>query len=143
MQTMLYLKQISFSMRTTTGRSVHGSETEFSLTGTSNAISVVIANDNIYFEEPKMVASSINETNEMSGSKSLFVDVTLTTSNTRLSPVIDTQRVSMITIQNRLNSPTSTNTPSFVNDDEQLSTGTSSAPVYCTRPIVLENLQLH
>ena len=137
MQTMTVPEtNASFSMRTTTGRSVHGAETEFSLASSSNAISVV-ANDNIYFEEPKMVASSINETNEMSGSKSLLVDVTLTTSNTRLSPVIDTKRVSMITVQNRLNSPTSSNTPSFVNDEA--STGTSSAAVYCTRPIVLEN----
>ena len=47
----------SYGMRTTTGRSVHGSETEFSLASCSNKISV-IANDNIYFEEPKMVASS-------------------------------------------------------------------------------------
>ena len=123
-------------MRPTTGKSVHGSETEFSLASTSNALSVV-ANDNIYFEEPKMVASDINQTNEMSGSKSLFVDCTLNTTNTRLSPVIDTKRISMITVQNRLNNPTSINTPSFVNDES--STGTSSAAVYCTRPIVLEN----
>jgi hypothetical protein len=127
---------VTYSMRPTTGKSVHGSETEFSLASTSNALSVV-ANDNIYFEEPKMVASDINQTNEMSGSKSLFVDCTLNTTNTRLSPVIDTKRISMITVQNRLNSPTSINTPSFVNDES--STGTSSAAVYCTRPIVLEN----
>ena len=83
-----------------------------------------------------MVASSINETNEMSGSKSLFVDCTLTSSNTRLSPVIDTSRTSMITVQNRINSPTSLNTPSFVNDE---TTSGSSSAIYCTRPIVLEN----
>jgi hypothetical protein len=43
----------------------------------------------------------------------------------------------MITVQNRINSPTSLNTPSF-KDDEQPS-GSSSAAIYCTRPIVLEN----
>ena len=43
---------ISYGMRTTTGRSIHGSETEFSLSAVSDKISV-IANDNIYFEEPK------------------------------------------------------------------------------------------
>ena len=127
---------VTYSMRPTTGKSVHGSESEFTLTPTTSSLSVV-ANDNIYFEEPKMVASDINQTNEMSGSKSLFVDCTLTTTNTRLSPVIDTKRVSMITVQNRINSPTSINTPNFVNDEA--STGTSSAAVYCTRPIVLEN----
>ena len=43
----------------------------------------------------------------------------------------------MITVQNRINSPTSLNTPSFVNDEA--SSGSSSAAIYCTRPIVLEN----
>ena len=127
---------IGYSMRPTTGRSVHGVETEFSLTPKANAMAV-IPSDNIYFEEPKMVASVINETNEMSGSKSLLVDCTLSTSNTRLSPVIDTARISMITIQNRLNSPTTLNTTDFVNDEA--SSGSSSAAIYCTRPIVLDN----
>src|SRR5210317_1372876 len=127
---------ISTSIRPTSGKSVHGSETEFSLTSSTNAISVV-ANDNIYFEVPQMVASDINQTNEMSGSKSLFVTCSLRTSNTKLSPVIDTQRISMITVQNRLNSPTAINHPTF-KDDEQ-SSGSSTAAIYCTRPIVLDN----
>lgn len=124
-------------MRPTTGKSVHGSETEFSLTTSTNAVSV-IANDNIYFTAPNMVASDINQTNEMSGSKSLFVNLTMTTNNTKLSPVLDLQRISAYTIQNRLNSCTSSNTPDYVSDEE--STGTSSAGVYVTKPIVLENL---
>ena len=54
-----------------------------------------------------MVASEINETNEMSGSKSLFVDLTFnTTKYKNFSPVLDTQRMSAIVVQNRLNSPT-------------------------------------
>ena len=126
---------IGYSIRPTSGKSIHGSETEFLLTSTTNKVNVV-ANDNIYFEAPNMVASDINQTNEMSGSKSLFVNCTLTTSNTKVSPVIDTQRISMIAVQNRLNSPTSINTPDF-KDDEQ-SSGSSSAAIYCTRPIVLD-----
>ena len=128
---------IAYTMRPTTGKSVHGSETEFSLTTSTNAVSV-IANDNIYFTAPNMVASDINQTNEMSGSKSLFVNLTMTTNNTKLSPVLDLQRISAYTIQNRLNSCTSSNTPDYVSDEE--STGTSSAGVYVTKPIVLENL---
>src|SRR5210317_809432 len=127
---------INYTMRPTSGKSIHGSETEFTLTPTVSALNV-IANDNIYFEVPQMVASDINQTNEMSGNKSLFVTASLSTSNTKLSPVIDTQRISMISIQNRVNSPTSINTPNF-RDDEQPS-GSSSAAIYCTRPIVLDN----
>ena len=86
---------------------------------------------------PGMVASTINETNEMAGIKSLFVNVEMSTTNTKLSPVIDLQRASAYVIQNRLNSPTSGNTPDFVSDTTK--TGTSTAGVYLTRPIVLEN----
>ena len=127
---------ISYAMRPTTGKSIHGSESEFSLTSSSNAISV-IANDNIYFTAPQMVASSINETNEINGQKSLFVTLSLTTTNTKLSPVLDVQRISAFTIQNRLNNPTAANTPDFVSCDQN--TGTSCSTKYITRPVVLEN----
>jgi hypothetical protein len=123
-------------MRTTSGKSIHGSESEFSLLSTANEISV-IPGDNIYFTSPQMVASAINETNEMSGSKSLFLNLSLSTSSTKLSPVLDVKRISMVAVQNRLNNPTAGNTPNFVSDTA--STGTSSAAVYCTRPITLEN----
>jgi hypothetical protein len=128
---------INFDLRTTSGKSVHGSESEFSLTSSANAISVIPI-DNIYFTSPQLVASAINETNEMSGSKSLFLNLTLTTTSTKLSPVLDTKRISMVAVQNRLNDPTSGNTPNFV--ASTTSTGTSTAAVYCTRPVILENL---
>jgi hypothetical protein len=90
---------LSYDIRPTTGKSIHGSESEFSLTSTANAISIV-PTDNIYFTAPQMVASAINETNEMSGSKSLFINLTLTTTSTKLSPVLDVKRMSMIAVQN-------------------------------------------
>ena len=129
---------IGFSIRPSTGKSVHGSESEFSLTSSSNKQSVV-GNDNIYFTAPQMVASEINETNEMSGSKSLFVQLDFSSSNSRLSPVLDLQRTSAFTIQNRLNNPTSSNTPSFVDDDQLQQVHLQHCYVYCTRPITLEN----
>ena len=129
---------IDFYVRTTSGRSIHGSETEFDLTTAANKVAV-IGNDNIAFTAPQMVASGINETNEtqITGGKSFYTILELTTTNTKLSPVLDTQRMSAFTIQNRLNSPTSSNTPNFVADTA--STGTSSAAVYCTKPVLLEN----
>ena len=127
---------IGYNMRPTTGKSISGGETEFSLTGTSNAINV-IANDNIYFTSPRMVASQINETNEMSGNKSLFVNCVMSTSNTKVSPVIDLQRCSAFVVQNRLNQPSASDV-NFVADTSNV--GTSSAGVYLTRPVILENL---
>jgi len=127
---------LTYAMRPTTGKSIHGSESEFSLTSLGSSISFT-PGDNIYFTAPNMVASDINQTNEMSGNKSLFVTVNLTTSNTKVSPVLDTKRISMVAVQNRLNSPTSGNTPNFIDNDAPV--GTSSAAVYVTRPVILEN----
>ena len=128
---------IDYHIRTTTGRSIHGSETEFSLISNANKLAVV-NNDNLFFTAPRMVASEINETNEsIAGGKSLYTILELTTTNTKLSPVLDTQRMSVFTIQNRLNNPTNSNTPSFVGDTAN--TGSSSAAVYCTKPVILEN----
>jgi len=127
---------INYTVRPTTGRSVHGSESEFTLTAASSALAFN-PGDNIYFTAPQMVASDINQTNEMSGSKSLFVNLSLTTTSTNLSPVLDTARMSMVAVQNRLNQPTSGNTPNFV--DNTASSGTSSASVYVTKPVTLEN----
>ena len=127
-------------LRPTTGRSIDGSETEFQLTSLTNKIGVV-GNDNIAFTAPQLVASSINETNEMGSTtavpvKSLHVIMELSTSNTKISPVIDLQRISAFAIQNRLNSPDSGD-PDFV--DDFASSGTSTAAVYLTKPIKLEN----
>ena len=126
---------LSYNMRPTTGRSINGGETEFQLTGSASSINV-IANDNIYFTAPRMVASSINETNEMTGSKSLFVNCVMSTSNTKVSPVIDLQRCSAFTIQNRLNQPQSGDV-NYVADTENV--GTSTAAVYLTKPVLLDN----
>ena len=86
-----------------------------------------------------MVSSPINETNEMSGSKSLVLQIALRTEagNSHISPVIDTTRLSAHLIQNRLNNPVSGTTPEFV--EETLNVGGSVANKYITKPIVLEN----
>jgi len=134
---------IDYFVRTTTGKSIHGSESEFTLTTAANKVAV-INNDNIAFTAPQMVASEINESGDTAlaiaanvGGKSFFTTLEMTTTNTKLSPVLDTQRMSVFTISNRLNSATSSNTPDFV--DDITNTGTSSAAVYCTKPVILEN----
>ena len=128
---------ITYALRPTTGRSVHGTESEFIRTTSANELTVV-GNDNIYFTAPQMVASAINETNEMFGAKSLVAQLKLTSTNSKLSPVVDLARISAFTVQNRLNSPTSSNTPGYVADTAP--NGSSTAAIYCTRAISLENL---
>ena len=88
---------------------------------------------------PGMVASAINETNEMSAGKSLSMSISLSTpaDNNHISPVIDTQRLSAFLIQNRLNNPISGTTPDFT--AETVNTGGSASAKYMTRPVILTN----
>ena len=118
---------ISSTIRTTTGKSVHGSETPFSLQSATDAKSVVIG-DNIFFTEPRVVASTINQTNEMSGSKSIFVNVTLSTTSANLSPVIDVKRLNAFAISNRLNNPIVSTTDIFTGDGSSTVFTLSSSP---------------
>ena len=127
---------INYNMLTTTGKSIHGSESEFTTTTLSNALSITTGS-NIFFTSPQLVASQINETNRMGGLKSLYTNLTLSTTNTKVSPVVDTARMSMIAVQNRLNQPTSGNTPNFV--DDTAPTGSSTSGIYVTKPVILEN----
>ena len=58
--------------------------------------------ENYFFDNPKLVASQINETNELAGSKSMFLDLNMTSTKENLSPVIDLDRKSVVAFTNRL-----------------------------------------
>ena len=118
---------ISPSVRTTSGKSVHGSETPFVRQGTSEKRSVVLG-DNIYYTEPRLVASRINELNEMAGQKSFTVQLIMTTSNANVSPVIDLKRCNAFAITNRLNNPLVSSTNTFTGDGSTAGFTLSSTP---------------
>ena len=122
------------SIKTTTTQSVHGSESAYV---TDSSFTNIVPNDNFYFTTAKAVLSSINETTHLSSAKSLFYNITLLTTNANVSPVIDLQRTNIITIHNKLDSPTSSNTTGFVEETDP-SKGSASAK-YITREISLEN----
>tara|TARA_B100000085_G_C18464737_1_gene480472 strand:- start:103 stop:1053 length:951 start_codon:yes stop_codon:yes gene_type:complete len=127
---------ISSTLRATSGKTLEGSETEFSLETSSNAVAVEL-NEDYYYTGPKLVASAINETNEMSSSKSLNLNIAINSTAENLSPVIDTTRLSTHLIRNHLYNPVSGTTPDFVADTAK--SGGSSAAKYVTKPIVLTN----
>ena len=118
---------ITSTLRTTTGKSVNGTESPFALDGSTSAKNVVLG-DNIYFTVPRMVASEINETNEMSSSKSMFVNLTISSSNANLSPVIDLKRVNAFAISNRLNQPSVSSTDTFTGDGSTTTFTLSATP---------------
>ena len=129
---------VTAAIRTTGGRTLEQTETEFSLVTDAKSIDVELNNDH-YMNSPGAVYSSLNETNEMSSSKSLSLKITFKTPTGKghISPVIDTTRLSAHLIQNRINNPISGTTPEFV--AETTNTGSSSEAKYQTRPVILEN----
>ena len=106
--------EISSQLRTTSGRTLEGGETEFSLTTVSKQKAIEL-NEDCYLTAPAIVASAINETNEMSGSKSLVqtIKIKTQTGDDNISPVIDTSRLSCHLIRNHLFNPVSGTTPGF------------------------------
>ena len=131
---------IKASIRPMTGTSASGTQSPFVNTLAANAIDLDLES-NINFNKPFMVASTINETLENAGSKSFFMDLTLTTDTSDVSPVIDMDRASWIAVANRLNKidsssdvyPTTDFNPSTSPD------GDNNAAIYMTRKVALEN----
>ena len=97
----------SFSIKTTSGKSVDGSQTPYVL---DSGFSPALPKQNNSFYTPRMIASETNESVLLAGSKSVTFSALMSTTNDSVSPVIDTTRTSLIAISNKLNSPTETNT---------------------------------
>ena len=70
----------------------------------------VTLNKSNYLDSPRMIASRINETNNIvtqnnSGDRSFNMTLTLETSNPNLSPLVDLQRMSAVLVSNRVDAP--------------------------------------
>ena len=129
---------ITSSIKTTSGTSPAGSESSFS---TDTSSTVIPLNENFEFDTSRIVASSVNETNELGGAKSLFFDIGLSTTKSNLSPVIDLDRASVIAVGNRMNNVDSSSdvypTTDFVASTEP--EGDQNAFIYITKKVALEN----
>jgi hypothetical protein len=97
----------TFSIKTTSGKSVDGGETPYVI---DTSFTPCLLKENNYFSTPRMIASEVNENGSMSGNKSVTFSVQISSTNDALSPVIDTARASLIAISNKINSPTESNT---------------------------------
>lgn len=93
---------LSSEIRTVTNSSISGNEIPFIDSG-FESISI---NQPNYLSSPRLICSKVNESNNLSnieGNKSFNMRLLLGTTNTYLSPVIDTQRISTILTSNRIN----------------------------------------
>jgi hypothetical protein len=93
---------LNTTIRTVTGKSLSGNEIPF----LDNGFESVTVNTPNYLTSPRLIASNINSANLLAtlpGNKSLNMSIQMSTIDTRLSPVIDAQRVSAILTSNRVN----------------------------------------
>ena len=94
---------LSAEVRTITGSSISGNEIPF----TDIGFEPITINAPNYLDSTRIIASKVNEDNKLSnlpGNKSMNMRLILGTTNTKVSPVIDTQRISTIFTSNRVNS---------------------------------------
>lgn len=135
-QTMV-LPQTSLkaTLKGISGTSVDGNEVSFVETE-STPINLT---EDTYLPQPRLIGSRVNEISQstvLPGNKSMELTFTLSTANSNISPVIDLDRVGMVLISNRIDSPIS----DYVNDPRVSSiTEDPSAFIYVNKPIELEN----
>ena len=89
-------------IRTVTGQSIDGTELPY----VDNGFESVTLNDNNWMDSPRLIASNVNAENKLSalpGNKSANLKLTLGTTDSRLSPIVDLQRSSLLLTSNRVN----------------------------------------
>jgi len=94
---------ISAKVRTFSGSSPDGNLTSYVDQGFVD----ISLNDNTEFSSPRIIASQINEETYLAdfpGKKSFTMEIAMDTSDSKVSPMIDLDRVSLITVANRINS---------------------------------------
>ena len=110
---------ITARVNTITGTSINDgtnlSQNSFSNTGEFYDI---LLNDSNYFNAPQLICSQINESSELSGAKSIRMDLSLFSNSTNVSPIIDTDRMSITLTSSRINNPSNPNTALLPRGDE-------------------------
>jgi len=122
---------VDYSMKTVSGKSVDGGETPY-VYGTYKG---VVPNNNNYFAAPQVVASTVNQ----SSGKTVTLQATIKSTNNALSPIIDTHRVSLIAVSNKINSPTESNINVSALDNRTVFTGATGAFSFSGKTITTSN----
>jgi hypothetical protein len=122
---------VDYSMKTVSGKSVDGGETPY-VYGTYKG---VVPNNNNYFNAPQVVASTVNQ----SAGKTVTLQATIKSTNNALSPIIDTHRVSLIAVSNKINSPTESNINVSALDNRTVFTGATGAFSFSGKTITTSN----
>ena len=95
---------IESRIRTFTGTSVSGNEVPYIDNGYEN----ISLNSNNYLSSTRIICSKVNEEDRLGdfpGNKSLALEIGLSTNDSKVSPIIDLDRVNLITVMNRIDNP--------------------------------------
>tara|TARA_A200000113_G_scaffold38545_2_gene31461 strand:- start:7184 stop:14476 length:7293 start_codon:yes stop_codon:yes gene_type:complete len=124
---------ITARVKTISGTSINNGSTVLESSFSDDGIfkDITLSEDN-YFDTPNLICSTVNESAELSGAKSFRMDLTLISDKENLSPVIDTERLSITCVSNRINNPSDENTALLASGDEH-------EAAYITRPANLVN----
>ena len=130
--------EITGKVQTTSSSSPNGTQNSFVRTNSSSAYDVPL-NEDYYFEAPQMIASKVNETAEIAGNKSFRLTSTLTSTDENVSPQIDTSRMGLIGIGNRLNVIDSSSNVGALTPYHAMtsSSGDNNNTIYITKKITL------
>ena len=110
-----------------------------------SAFSPVALNEHNYYNTPRVIASEINEERQMVGAQSGQLQFTLSSTSDNLSPVIDQDRMSIVTTGNRVTDFDGTfDKEFFFNDDSNYDIGASpkqdfNSANYITKLITVAN----
>ena len=124
---------ITARVNTITGTSINDGTTmsQNSFSNTGEFYDVNLSEDNP-FNAPQLICSEQNESAELNGAKSFRMDLTLTSGLATVSPVIDTDRLSITTVSQRINNPTNA-------DVAKRAVGDEHAAVYISKAATLTN----
>ena len=133
---------LSAELRTISGTSLNtgsgqGSDLPFIDKGYEN----ITLNENNYLDSPRIIASRVNETNntvtqDLPGDRSMNLSISLNSQDDTVSPVLDTQRMSVILTSNRVDNMVS----NYIKDGRVDSvTEDPNSFQYLSKEMVLEN----
>lgn len=128
---------ITLSGKFTTAKSLGGTETPY-IKDTSYKL--IPNKKNIDFATPRAIYGYANEegAHGLNGNRSATIQVTMTTTDTRVSPVIDLQRCGLATISNLIDKQSDNSTVPLKYTAETVASGGSSLAKHLTIPTTLQ-----
>jgi len=126
---------VTAKLKSITGTSVDSNEVSF----LESPIVDITLDETNYFTEPRLITSTVNESihnTNLISNKSLELELSLSSADIRVSPVVDLDRIGVILTSNRVNAPIT----DYVNDPRTSTLNSDPNEfIYCNLPVELEN----